>query len=357
MADKRRSRVLVVDDSATARSILSRSLRGEPDIDVVAEAADAFSAMQLIDRHRPDVITLDLELPQMDGLAFLRLLMKQDPLPVIVVSSHTTAGSAASIEALRAGAIDVITKPRGATEVSEVAERLKRSIRELRTCPVRLTASQAERLDSATALAAANGHRPTGIIAIGASTGGPRALEDLLLRLPKSAPPVLIVQHMPAPFMSLFAKHLDNVCPLHVVEASDRQELKSGTAYVAAGDHHLLVERAGIALRTRLSRSRRVNHQRPSVDILFRSLADLRGITVVGVLLTGMGEDGAEGMVALRQSGQPTIAEDARTCTVFGMPREAIARGGASQVVPLDRMATAIFESLDKHRTSVASAV
>lgn len=345
----------MVDDSATARSILSRSLRGEPDIDVVAEAADAFSAMQLIDRHRPDVITLDLELPQMDGLAFLRLLMKQDPLPVIVVSSHTTAGSAASIEALRAGAIDVITKPRGATEVSEVAERLKRSIRDLRTCPVRLTASQAERLESA--LAAGNGHRPSGIIAIGASTGGPRALEDLLVRLPKSAPPVLIVQHMPAIFMSLFAKHLDNVCPLHVVEASDRQELKPGTAYVAAGDHHLLIERSGITLTTRLSRSRRVNHQRPSVDVLFRSLADLRGVTVVGVLLTGMGEDGAEGMVALRQSGHPTIAEDARTCTVFGMPREAIARGGASQVVPLDRMATAIFESLDKHRASAPAAV
>src|SRR5918994_3933183 len=193
MADTRRSRVLVVDDSATARSILSRSLRGEPDIDVVAEAADAFSAMQLIDRHRPDVITLDLELPQMDGLAFLRLLMKQDPLPVIVVSSHTTAGSAASIEALRAGAIDVITKPRGATEVSEVAARLKRSIRDLRNCPVRLTAAQAEaRLQSAAAAAASNGNHQTGLIAIGASTGGPRALEDLLMRLPKSAPPVLI---------------------------------------------------------------------------------------------------------------------------------------------------------------------
>jgi two-component system, chemotaxis family, protein-glutamate methylesterase/glutaminase len=337
----------VVDDSATARSILSRSLRGEPDIDVVAEAADAFSAMQLIDRHRPDVITLDLELPQMDGLAFLRLLMKQDPLPVIVVSSHTTAGSGSSIEALRAGAIDVITKPRGATEVSEVAQRLKRIIRDLRNCPVRVMPSQAEQLQSA-ALAAGNGHRPAGIIAIGASTGGPRALEDLLVRLPKSAPPVLIVQHMPAPFMALFAKHLDNVCPLHVVEASDRQELKPGTAYVAAGDHHLLVERSGITLRTRLSRSRRVNHQRPSVDVLFRSLAELRNVPIVGVLLTGMGEDGAEGMVALRQAGQPTIAEHERTCTVFGMPREAIARGGASQVVPLDQMARAIFDHLEK---------
>ena len=346
----------MVDDSATARSILSRSLRGEPDIDVVAEAADAFAALQLIDQHRPDVITLDLELPQMDGIAFLRLLMKQDPLPVIVVSSHTTAGSAASIEALRAGAIDVITKPRGAAEVAEVAARLKESIRNLRSCPVRVAAAQAEaRIQSAAAAtAAANGHPPTGVIAIGASTGGPRALEDLLMRLPKSAPPVLIVQHMPPPFMSLFAKHLDNVCPLHVVEAMDRQELKPGTAYVAAGDHHLLVEPAGLMLRTRLSRSRRVHHQRPSVDVLFRSLAAIRGVTVVGVLLTGMGEDGADGMVALRQAGQPTIAQDERTCTVFGMPREAIRRGGASRVVPLDQMARAIFDSLEKNGASAS---
>jgi two-component system chemotaxis response regulator CheB len=342
VADKPRSRVLVVDDSATARSILSRSLRGEPDIDVVAEAADAFSAMQLIARHRPDVITLDLELPQMDGLAFLR------PLPVIVVSSHTTAGSATSIDALRAGAIDVITKPRGATEVSEVAARLKRSIRDLRNCPIRLKAAHAEAIrENVAAAAAGNGHH-TGIIAIGASTGGPRALEDLLVRLPKSAPPVLIVQHMPAPFMALFAKHLDNVCPLHVIEALGQKELRPGTAYVAPGDHHLIVERSGIALRTRLSRARRVHHQRPSVDVLFRSLADLRGVPIVGVLLTGMGEDGADGMVALRQAGQPTIAEDERTCTVFGMPREAIKRGGASQVVPLDQMARAIFETLEK---------
>lgn len=352
MADERRSRVLVVDDSATARSILSRSLRGEPDIDVVAEAADAFSAMQLIVRHKPDVITLDLELPQMDGLAFLRHLMKQDPLPVIVVSSHTTAGSAASIEALRAGAIDVIPKPRGAAEVTEMAGRLKRSIRDLRNCPIRFKAAQDDGRRQATALASGNGRHHAGIIAIGASTGGPRALEELLVKLPKAAPPVLIVQHMPAPFMTLFAKHLDNVCPLHVVEAGDRQELRPGTAYVAAGDHHMTIERTGQLLRTRLSRSRRVHHQRPSVDVLFRSLAALRGIPIVGVLLTGMGEDGADGMVALRQAGLPTIAEDERTCTVFGMPREAIARGGAAHVAPLDQIPSAIFESLDRFRTA-----
>jgi two-component system chemotaxis response regulator CheB len=348
VADPRLSRVLVVDDSATARSILSRSLRGEPDIDVVAEAADAFSAMQLIVRHKPDVITLDLELPQVDGLAFLRHIMQQDPLPVIVVSSHTTAGSAASIEALRAGAIDVVPKPRGAAEVTEVAARLKRTIRNLRTCPVRVGAQADAQRESATAVA--NGHHHAGLIAIGASTGGPRALEELLVHVPKSAPPVLIVQHMPAPFMSLFARHLDNVCPLHVVEAGDNQELKPGTAYVAPGDYHLTVERSGIALKTRLGRGRRINHQRPSVDVLFRSLAALRGVRVVGVLLTGMGEDGADGMVALRQAGQPTIAEDERSCTVFGMPREAIRRGGASQVLPLDQMAKAIIETLDKHR-------
>jgi two-component system, chemotaxis family, protein-glutamate methylesterase/glutaminase len=345
MIDGRRSRVLVVDDSATARSILSRSLRGEPDIDVVAEAADAFSARQLVAKLKPDVITLDLELPQMDGLAFLRLLMKQDPRPVIVVSSHTAPGSAWSIEALRAGAIDVIPKPRGAAEVAEVAGRLKRSIRALRSCPVRL---QAARREGPRPPLAARTVPPAhgGVIAIGASTGGPQALEELLVQLPTTAPPVLIVQHMPAPFMSLFAKHLDNVCALRVVEATDHQELETGTAYVAAGDRHLLIERAGGVLRTRLSRAAQVHHQRPSVDVLFRSLAVLKNVPVVGVLLTGMGEDGAEGMVALRHAGHPTIAEDERTCTVFGMPREAIRRGGAMHVVPLDQIATAIFENL-----------
>jgi two-component system chemotaxis response regulator CheB len=346
MIDRRRSRVLVVDDSATARSILSRSLRGEPDIDVVAEAADAFSARQLVAQLKPDVITLDLELPQMDGLAFLRLLMKQDPRPVIVVSSHTAPGSAWSIEALRAGAIDVIPKPRGAAEVAEVAVRLKRSIRELRACPVRLQAARHEGRRATSVRPKTVPPTHGGVIAIGASTGGPQALEELLAQLPTTAPPVLIVQHMPAPFMSLFAKHLDNVCALRVVEATDHQDLEAGTAYVAAGDRHLLVERAGAALRTRLSRAAHVHHQRPAVDVLFRSLAMLKNVPVVGVLLTGMGEDGADGMVALRRAGHPTIAEDERTCTVFGMPREAIARGGAQHVVPLDQIGAAIFESL-----------
>ncbi len=356
MVEARRRRILVVDDSAVSRRLLSRALGDEPDMEVVAEAADAFSANALILEQRPDVITLDLELPRMDGLAFLRHLMKHDPLPVIVVSSHTPTGSVASIDALRMGAVDVIPKPKNPQSLPVFAQRLKRRVRELAMnsarwkprvmegpAPRRPAAVPAPRLDAPV----------EGLIAIGASTGGPQALEALLAHLPPDLPPIVIVQHMPAEFTRLFAKRLDDCCPIHVGEAQAGQDLARGNAYVAPGDEHLTVERCpGGRLRAALGHGRQVHHQRPSVDVLFQSLLKLKGVPIVGVLLTGMGQDGADGMVGLTAAGHQTIAEDERSCVVFGMPREAIARGGAKHVVPLDHMPMKIIECL--RRTTAA---
>ena len=344
---QRKIRVLVVDDSATSRRMLSGSLRGEPDIEVVAEASDAFTANKLIAEHRPDVITLDIEMPQMDGLAFLRHLMKRHPIPVIIVSSHTPSGLAMSLEALSAGAVEVIPKPVDPRSVVALAARLKARIRELRASQVHLRPTP--RGHAATGGVHLTISRPvSGLIAIGASTGGPQALELLLTQLPADTPPIVIVQHMPAPFIRLFAERLNEICPMRVVMATDGDQLTPGVAHIAPAGHHLIVEQQGGRLRTGLRRSPPVGHQRPAVDVLFQSLARLRRIPIVGVLLTGMGRDGADGMVALRAAGQETIAEDESSCVVFGMPREAIALGGATHVVALNRIAGTIVECLER---------
>lgn len=343
----RKTRVLVVDDSATSRRMLSGFLRAEPDIEVVAEASDAFTANALIAQHRPDVITLDIEMPQMDGLAFLRHLMKRQPIPVIIVSSHTPPGSAMSLEALSAGAVEVIPKPQDPRSVAAAAGQLRERIRELRACQIRLRPMpHAHRIARAPSLK--NGRPVSGLIAIGASTGGPQALELLLTQLPADTPPIMIVQHMPAPFIHLLAERLNEISPLRVVVATDGEQLSPGVVHVAPADRHLIVEQQDGCLRTRLRRGPPVHHQRPAVDVLFHSLARVRRVPVVGVLLTGMGRDGADGMVALRRAGQETIAEDARSCIVYGMPREAVARGGASHVVTLEQIGATIFNCLER---------
>ena len=341
-----KTRVLVVDDSATARRLLSRCLQAEPDIEVVGEASDAFSANELIARHHPDVITLDIEMPGMDGLAFLRHLMKHQPIPVIIISSYTLPGSVTSFEALKAGALDVICKPRAPLSVAGLARRLKKSIRELRACSARPRAlSQEPR--TASPLLRVN-HPANGLIAIGTSVGGPQALEVLLTQLPANTPPIVIVQHMPAPFIPLLAGRLNDICPMRVVVATGGQQLESGTAYLAPGDTHLVVEQKSGRLIAGLRRSTMVHHQRPAVDVFFHSLARIRGVPIVAVLLTGMGSDGADGLVELRRAGHETIAEDSRSCVVFGMPREAIARGGANRILMLDQMPAVILNGLDR---------
>jgi two-component system, chemotaxis family, protein-glutamate methylesterase/glutaminase len=343
-------RVLVVDDSAVVRKLLSDALGSEPDIEVVGTAADPFVARDLILTHDPDVITLDIEMPRMDGLSFLRRIMEHRPMPVIIVSSITQHGSSASVEALRLGAIDVIAKPGGPGSVGAVADAIKRRLRALRGGP-RL---QLQKLAAAGGAPAAGrparsaGRDNGGVVLIGASTGGTQAIEALLTRLPADVPPIVVVQHMPPLFTKAFAERLDRTCPMQVIESAGGEAIQPGVVYIAPGDRHLAIERHGLRLMTALRDGPAVHYQKPAVDVLFHSAARLQGVPMVAAILTGMGQDGADGMLALRQAGALTLAEDEQSCVVFGMPKEAIARGGACHVVTLFEMPAMILECIDR---------
>jgi len=340
-------KVLIVDDSAVVRKLLSDALAHEADMRVVGTAADPYVARDLILKHDPDVITLDIEMPRMDGLSFLRRIMAHRPMPVIIVSSITQRGSAASVEALQIGAIDVIAKPGGPGSVGEVAELIKRRIRAMRAGPAPKFRAAAPVAPVAVAAKAA-GRSAAGLILIGASTGGTQAIEALLTRLPADVPPILIVQHMPPLFTKAFAERLDKVCPMRVTESAGNELVEPGVVYIAPGDRHLVIERHGLRLRTALRDGPPVHYQRPAVDVLFHSAARLQGVPMVAAILTGMGQDGADGLLALRQAGAETLAEDEQSCVVFGMPKEAIARGAATHVVTLFQMPGKILESLER---------
>lgn len=359
MHPSQRTRVLIVDDSAIVRKLLGDALRKEPDIEVIGGASDPFVARDLILQHKPDLITLDIEMPRMDGLTFLRALMQHHPLPTIMVSSLTQEGSTASVEALRLGAIDVIAKPGGPQSVGEVTARLVHRIREFRAAPPMRLARTVPGHSADPAVpgraSAYGGRRARGLIAMGASTGGTQALEAVLTRLPADSPPILVVQHMPAGFTKSFAARLDSVCALRVVEAAGGEAIERGTVYIAPGGYHLSVDQLGIQLRTRLDQEPPQHYQRPAVDVLFASVARLKGLPIVGLLLTGMGADGADGMVALRRAGAATIAEAEESCVVFGMPKEAIARGGAVHVASLLKMPGLIFECFERLNATKAS--
>ena len=351
MTVARTRRVLVVDDSAVSRRLLTRAIQSGPDLEVVAEAPDAFSAHALIHKHQPDLITLDLEMPQMDGLAFLRHLMAHDPRPVVVVSSYTPSGSAKTLEALRVGAADVILKP-AASSFADFAQDLTHRIRQAAGYRVQRVPFNSS---GARVPAPAIGSLPQdGVITIGASTGGPQALETLLSQLPSNLPPIVVVQHMPQGFTKLFAKHLDDACPMKVVEAQHGDRLARGTVYIAPGGRHLTIERDHAGLRVVLTHGQPVHYQRPSVDVMFRSVAALAGTPAVGVLLTGMGEDGADGMAALAKAGHQTIAQDERTSLIFGMPRAAIDRGAVRRVISLEHMPAVLVDCLRAERASDA---
>jgi two-component system, chemotaxis family, protein-glutamate methylesterase/glutaminase len=338
-------RVLIVDDSAIVRKMLADSMRGERDLQVVGTAADPFIARDLILQHQPDVVTLDIEMPRMDGLTFLRKLMEHHPLPVIIVSSLTKSGSATSIEALGAGAIDVIPKPGGPYSVGQVAERLKQRIRGIKPGQFKFQKAQKSAASVKPEPSPVAAVRMSGLLLIGASTGGTQATEALLTRLPADSPPILIVQHMPANFTRAYADRLNTVCPMRVREAVDGDKPERGLALIAPGDYHMVLETFGIQMYVSVRQGPQVHHQRPAVDVLFHSVARLRGVPIVACLLTGMGADGADGMVALKSAGAETIAEDEHSCIVFGMPKEAIARGGATHVASLLAMPNVIAES------------
>ena len=343
-------RVLVVDDSAVVRKVFREELSREPDIEVVGTAPNPYVARDKIVKLKPDVITLDIEMPRMDGITFLKKLMKHYPLPVIIVSSLTHRGSKLALEALSIGALEVISKPSGAYSVGEMSLQLVDKIRAV--ARISVTAKTAKPApSSAPAMVAAPkalARTTNKLIAIGASTGGTEALKQVLTAMPPNAPGILVVQHMPAKFTTSFAMRLNELSAINVKEAVDGDSLVNGIALIAPGNYHMLLRRSGARYYVQVKQGPMVHHQRPSVDVLFHSVADYAGSNAVGAILTGMGADGARGLLKMKEAGAPTVAQDEKSCIVFGMPKEAIKLGAAQKVVPLSRIAeTTLQMSVD----------
>lgn len=340
MTQPKKIRVLVVDDSALVRQLLRAILDSDPEIEVVGAAVDPFEARDLIKALAPDVITLDVEMPKMDGLTFLRNLMRLRPMPVVMVSSLTADKADTTMAALEAGAVDYVSKPRiGVAEgLTAMAEELCAKVKAASKARVRYRERpRIEQHDK-------SGARPLlkttdRIIAIGASTGGTEAIADVLAALRPDSPAVLVVQHIPELFSGRFANRLDGISPLSVSEAQDGEAVLIGHAYIAPGDCHLRLVRSGARYYCQVGKDAPVNRHRPSVDVLFRSVAEQAGANAVGVLLTGMGADGAEGLLDMRRAGARTLAQDRQTSVVWGMPGEAVKRGAAEEVLALDGIA------------------
>jgi two-component system chemotaxis response regulator CheB len=348
MIDAKRIRVLIVDDSAIVRKILAETLSSEPDLEIVGTAPDPYVARDKILALQPDVLTLDIEMPRMDGLTFLRRLMHFRPMPVIVISSLGHASCQAALDALRLGAVEVLAKPGGPYSVGELRIDLANRIRAAAMARLkREPPPAAENPPQAFSTVPSRRFSPHALIAIGASTGGTEAIEAVLRQFPQQSPAMVITQHIPAGFSRAFAERLNQICAIEVKEAVDGDEVAAGRALVAPGDFHMSLTRVGGTFRVAVNTGPRVCYQRPSVDVLFRSIAEIAGKRAVGVLLTGMGSDGAEGLLAMRRAGGRTIVQDESTCVVFGMPKEAIRMGGAEQVVPLPRIPHAILSCLE----------
>ncbi len=359
-------RVLIVDDSAVVRKLLSDQLAAFDDIEVVGTAVDPYAAREKIVRLQPDVITLDLEMPRMDGLTFLAKLMRHYPLPVIVVSSVTPKNSEAAVRALSLGAIDIVCKPGSAYTVPDVGMHLVRAIRAAAGARVRLPVTTPAsgipavgvRTPDVTPDTFLSSIRTTHkLIAIGASTGGTKAIETVLTRMPSTSPGIAIVQHMPPGFTASFAARLNTLCAIEVREACDGDVVAPGVALIAPGGHHLVIQQSGAQWLARVRDGPQVHHQRPAVDVLFQSVARCAGRNAVGALLTGMGADGAKGLLAMRQAGAHTIAQDEASCVVFGMPKEAIQMDAAEQILPLSRIADALIQATAASSQLSAAAV
>ena len=344
-------RVLVVDDSAIVRKIFKKQISSDPEIEVVGTAPDPYVARNKIIELEPDVITLDIEMPRMDGLTFLRKLMHYWPVPVIIVSSLTEQGGVLALEAMEAGAVEVISKPGSAYTVGdmslELIDKIKAAARvnvarKIKSQPVPKTPQTRLSLTSTT----------NKVIALGASTGGTNALDYVLERMPANAPGIVIVQHMPEHFTRAFAERLNVKCAIRVKEAEDGDPVISGTALIAPGNYHMLLDRTGARYYARVKKGPLVSRHRPSVDVLFKSVASYAGRNAVGVIMTGMGKDGAEGLLRMKENGAPTIAQDEKSCVVFGMPREAIIRDAADKVLGLDKIPGEILKMAERKQTS-----
>lgn len=333
MISSKRKRVLIVDDSALMRTLLTRILDSSDDLEVVGVARDPYVAWEKVQKLQPDVLTLDVEMPRMDGIEFLRKLMIARPTPVIMISSLTEANCETTLKALELGAIDFVAKPKLDLQsgTMELAEQIIEKVSVASRAKTRLLHRTTEILSRQ-----AIGHESnTELIAIGGSTGGTNAIHDILAAMPRDAPGFVVVQHMPAGFTRRFAERLDSVSHLHVREARDGDRIEAGTALIAPGGRHMEVIRSGGSLETRLHDKPPVNRFRPSVDVLFESIASTVKNSAIGVILTGMGSDGANGIKSMREAGAMTIAQDEASCVVFGMPKAAIESGGICCVCPL----------------------
>ena len=343
-------KVLVVDDSAVVRKVVTEELSRYDDIEIIGSAVDPYIARDKIIQLRPDVITLDLEMPRMDGLSFLAKLMKHFPMPVVVLSSLTPKNSELAMKALDLGAVEVLCKPGAAYSTKNISHNLAIAIRSA-------ASARLDRNPEKAKLAVDTGQTQNllvqttnKVIAIGASTGGTKAIEAVLYGIPAVAPGIVIVQHMPENFTTSFAARLNEVCPMQVREARNNDHVVPGVALIAPGNKHMVLQRSGGTYMVKIKDGPRVHYQRPSVDVLFQSVAKSAGRNAVGAILTGMGADGAKGLRAMRDSGAHTMAQDESTCVVFGMPKEAIKLDAADEIVPLPRVSGAIINSLNGHR-------
>ena len=344
----RKIRVLVVDDSALVRSLLTQIINEQPDMEVVGAAPDPLVAREMIKQKNPDVLTLDVEMPRMDGLDFLERLMRLRPMPVVMVSTLTERGSEVTLRALELGAIDYVSKPKVgiSSGLQEYADEIAEKIRTARVARVRRAPPNPAPVLTADAVLAPVQSRIAStekVIIVGASTGGTEAIKAFLAQMPPDCPGILIAQHMPEAFTRPFAERLNGLCRISVAEAVHGERVLPGHAYVAPGHSHLLLARSGANYVVELSQAPPVNRHRPSVDVLFRSAANCAGRNAIGVILTGMGKDGAAGMLEMKQAGATNFAQDEASCIVFGMPKEAIALGGVDEIVSLNDMAKRVL--------------
>jgi two-component system chemotaxis response regulator CheB len=354
-------RVLVIDDSASVRQALCAVLSEDPDIEIMGVAADPFAAARRIHEEVPDVITLDVEMPRMDGITFLRKLMSQRPIPVVMCSSLTETGSETLMQALEAGAVDVILKPKleaaqylldtkmRICDVVKAASRARLTARP-RICTDKRSASPQPKLTADAMLAPPTGSRAMartteGVVCIGASTGGTESLRAILEDLPADSPGIVVVQHMPEKFTAALARRLDTLSQMEVREAADGDTVLRGRVLIAPGNKHMLLQRSGARYYVAVKDGPLVSRHRPSVDVLFRSAAHNAGANALGIIMTGMGDDGAQGLLEMRQAGAATVAQDEASCVVFGMPKEAIALGAAERVMPLESLAREIVRA------------
>ena len=342
-----KTKVLIVDDSAVVRQVFHKALASDPDIEVVGTAPDPFVARDMIVEKQPDVLTLDIEMPRMDGLTFLRRLMKHHPLPVIVVSSLTPRGSQLALDALDSGAIEVLCKPGAAYTVGDMATDLIAKVKAAATVDLSRRADLARIAPSPASPSLSLTRTTHSVIAIGASTGGTVAIETILRALPPNVPGIIITQHMPQYVTASFAARLNTVCAnLEVREAVDGDSVVTGVVLIAPGNFHMLLARSGARYFVEVKSGPLVNRHRPAVDPMFHSVARNAGRNAVGVILTGMGRDGADGLLAMREAGAATLAQDESSCVVFGMPRAAIEIGAAEQVAHLGRLPRQIVDAV-----------